>query len=32
VMGFTFLAGFGMNGYETIVLVYCSELSGKTVL
>ncbi|KAL4465980.1 hypothetical protein ABPG74_004217 [Tetrahymena malaccensis] len=29
VMGLTFLAGFGMNGYETIILVYCSEISER---
>ena len=23
-----FAAGFGMNGYETIILVYCTEISG----
>ena len=29
VMGLTFLAGFGMNGYETIILVYCTEISER---
>ena len=30
-MGFIFLAGFLLNGYETICLVYISEISGKVL-